>query len=89
MLRRLVFFTMNGENGTPELKFVPSPMGRREVFFEVIRGIGVVAGLGLFWVLEIVRDVYFGILDRLGFKARRKTHASAFPPGSPKTHRAA
>ncbi|HVA77703.1 MAG TPA: hypothetical protein VNF27_07390, partial [Candidatus Binataceae bacterium] len=55
---------------------------------EVARGVGVVLGLGLLWGLEIVRDVYFKTLDRMGVKPRSNRRASAFPPGQPKKHTA-
>jgi hypothetical protein len=53
----------------------------------VLRGIGATLGLAILWALEIVRDRFFRLLDRLNFWPRRK-RATAFPPGRPK-HRSA
>ncbi len=53
---------------------------------EVIQGIGLTLGMGILWALEIVRNAYFRMLDRLNVKPRRK-RASAFPPGRPRKHR--
>jgi hypothetical protein len=53
---------------------------------EVIGGVGRTLGLTLLWGLEIVRDSYFRILDRLNVRPRHK-RASAFPPGQPKKRR--
>ncbi len=53
---------------------------------EMLQGFGKMAGLGLLWALEEVRNVYFRALDRMKVKARAK-RASAFPPGSPKRQR--
>jgi hypothetical protein len=55
---------------------------------EVLRGVGVALGLGLLWVLEVVRNAYFHGLDRLNIKPRRKRRSSAFPPGQPRNHHA-
>lgn len=52
---------------------------------EVGRGVGVLLGLGLLWGLEIVRNAYFRVLDRIGVKPRTR-RSSAFPPGQPKKH---
>ena len=49
---------------------------------EVAGAVGRALGLTLFWGLEIVRDWYFRLLDRLNVRPRRK-RASAFPPGQP------
>lgn len=55
---------------------------------EVVQGIGITLGLGILWGLEIVRNAYFRLLDRLNLKARRRRRrASAFPPGRPRKHR--
>jgi len=54
---------------------------------EVVQGIGITLGLGILWGLEIVRNAYFRLLDRLNLKALRRRRASAFPPGRPKKHR--
>ena len=54
---------------------------------EVAGAVGRALGLTLFWGLEIVRDSYFRLLDRLNVRPRRK-RASAFPPGQPKKRNA-
>jgi len=54
---------------------------------EVVQGTGITLGLGILWGLEIVRNAYFRLLDRLNLKPRRRRRASAFPPGRPKKHR--
>lgn len=54
--------------------------------WEVVRGVGVVLGLGLLWFLEVVRNAYFHALDSLSIKPRRKRRVSAFPPGRPRKH---
>jgi hypothetical protein len=53
---------------------------------EIMWGIGASLGLGLLWVLEIARDAYFRLLDRMNLKPRRR-RASAFPPGRPRKRR--
>jgi hypothetical protein len=53
---------------------------------ELVQGIGITLGLGILWGLEIVRNAYFRLLERLNLKPRRR-RASAFPPGRPKKHR--
>lgn len=53
---------------------------------EVVGAVGRALGLTLLWGLEIVRDSYFRLLDRLNVRPRRK-RASAFPPGKPKKRR--
>lgn len=55
----------------------------RALVMEVAGGVGRALGLTLLWGLEIVRDTYFRMLDRLNVRPRRK-RASAFPPGQPK-----
>jgi hypothetical protein len=56
-------------------------------FKELVQGIGLTLGMGILWALEIVRNRYFRVLDRLNIKPRRK-RASAFPPGRPRKHHA-
>jgi hypothetical protein len=60
-----------------------SPLRGRALVLEVAGGVGRALGLTLLWGLEIVRDSYFRMLDRLNVRPRRK-RASAFPPGQPK-----
>ncbi len=54
---------------------------------EVAGAVGRALGLMLLWGLEVVRDSYFRVLDRLNVRPRRK-RASAFPPGQPKKRNA-
>jgi hypothetical protein len=54
-----------------------------EVAFEIVHGIGIVLGLGLFWTMEAVRDRVFRLLDRANVRPRTGP-ASAFPPGQPR-----
>ncbi len=64
-------------------------LGVKGYFIEVVHGVGVMAGLGLLWSLEAVRNTFFRVLDRLNIKARPSRRASAFPPGSPRRRKAA
>jgi hypothetical protein len=64
------------------------PLAGADLFKEIAGGIARAAGLTLLWSLEIVRDAYFGILDRLNVRPRRK-RASAFPPGQPRRRKPA
>jgi hypothetical protein len=59
------------------------PLRGLDLAKEIIGGIGRTAGLTLLWGLEIVRDSYFRLLDRLNVRPRHK-RASAFPPGQPR-----
>ena len=61
-------------------------LSRLSYLSEVVQGIGITLGLGILWGLEMVRNVYFRVLDRLNLKPRRR-RASAFPPGRPRKHR--
>jgi hypothetical protein len=62
------------------------PLRGLPLVMEVVGGVGRSLGLTLLWGLEIVRDSYFRLLDRLNVRPRRK-RASAFPPGQPKKQR--
>jgi len=53
---------------------------KTQIFFEVLKAIGVSLGLTLFWILEKSRDGIFHVLDRMNVKPRTR-RASAFPPG--------
>jgi hypothetical protein len=59
------------------------PLSGRELVKEVAGGVGRALGLTLLWGLEIIRDGYFRLLDRLNVRPRHK-RASAFPPGQPR-----
>jgi hypothetical protein len=62
------------------------PLRGLRLIREVAGGVGRALGLTLLWGLEIVRDSYFRLLDRLNIRPRHK-RASAFPPGQPKKQR--
>ncbi|HKN01627.1 MAG TPA: hypothetical protein VJX23_14010 [Candidatus Binataceae bacterium] len=53
-------------------------------FLELTHGIGLTLGMLILWSLEVVRNGYFHLLDRMNLKPRRNMRASAFPPGRPK-----
>ena len=59
----------------------PQPLGKGEFFAQILHGIGIAAGMGLLWIMETVRNAYFRMLDRFNIKSRKRTNASAFPPG--------
>lgn len=63
--------------------FEPDRLSRGEYISQVLSGVGVALGLALLWLMEIARDAFFALLDRLNFKPRRRTNASAFPPERP------
>jgi len=68
-----------------EPEFVPERMPTRVAFLEALNGIGIAAGMGMLWIMEVVRNRYFKLLDRLNFKPRTR-RASPFPPGQAKHH---
>jgi hypothetical protein len=74
---------MEAGDDKPRVEVRIQPLRGMPFVTEVIGGIGRALGLTLLWGLEIVRDSYFRILDRLNVRPRRK-RASAFPPGQPK-----
>jgi hypothetical protein len=63
----------------------PERLSRIEVFFEILSGIGIALGLSLLWLLEVIRDATFRILDHANIRPRVR-RASAFPPGQPRRH---
>ena len=65
---------------------MPEALGRIGFITSVLYGIGVSLGLALLWFMEIVRNAFFRVLDRLNVKPRRRRSASAFPPGQPRKH---
>ncbi len=65
-----------------ELHVETRPLSKAQFVWQLIQGIGIALGLGLLSVMEIVRNWYFRLLDRLNVKARRR-RASPFPPGNP------
>ena len=72
------------EKAPVEIKI--EPLRGLPLVLEVAGGVGRTLGLTLLWGLEIVRDSYFRLLDRLNVRPRHK-RASAFPPGEPKKQR--
>lgn len=75
---------------TEETRLAPlqiEQLSRLSYFSELAQGIGLTLGMGILWGLEIVRNAYFRLLDRLNIKPRRHKRASAFPPGRPRKHR--
>jgi hypothetical protein len=74
---------MENREEKPRVEVRIAPLSGRELATEIAGGVGRALGLTLFWGLEIVRDSYFRLLDRLNVRPRRK-RASAFPPGQPK-----
>jgi len=50
---------------------------------EVFIGVGIALGLSLLWALEVVRNGYFHVLDRMNVSPRQR-RVSAFPPGRPR-----
>ena len=84
-------FSVNSMQETPEPKQLPindEQLTWGDFTSELIQGIGKMAGLGLLWSLEAVRNVWFKMLDRLNIKARPPRQVSAFPPGSPRRRKA-
>ena len=66
-----------------ETEFSPEPMRRMQFVSEMMQGVAIAFGLGLLWMMETVRDAWFGVLDRVNLKSRKR-RASAFPPGRPR-----
>ncbi len=63
--------------------YKPEALGVAGVLGSVLYGIGVSLGLALLWGMEVVRNIYFRVLDQFNIRARRRP-ASAFPPGKPR-----
>jgi len=83
VLRHLLLIAMETGEERVQAQVQVEPLTRREFVVEAAGGVGRALGLTLFWGLEIVRDAYFRMLDRLNVRPRRK-RASAFPPGQPR-----
>ena len=83
MLRHLLLVGMETGDEKVQVQVRITPLSRGEMIKEVAGGVGRALGLTLFWGLEIVRDAYFRVLDRLNVRPRHK-RASAFPPGQPR-----
>jgi len=69
------------------IQFEVERLGAAGYFRQLIWGFGTLFGLALLWVLEIVRNNYFRLLDRLNVRPRRRRSVSAFPPGRPRKRR--
>jgi hypothetical protein len=54
-----------------------------DTVWEILHGIGIVLGMTLLWSLEVVRNRFFRVLDRMN-QGSRPRRASAFPPGRPR-----
>ena len=76
--------TPNEQARISQAPHVPEDLGLGGFFGSVLYGIGVSLGLALLWLMEVVRNIYFRVLDRLNVKPRRRRSASAFPPGQPR-----
>ena len=74
------------EETRPAAPFEIEQLSRLSYLSELVQGLGITLGLGILWGLEMVRNAYFRVLDRLNLKPRRR-RASAFPPGRPRKHR--
>lgn len=61
-------------------------LGARDYLRQLGIGAGFTLGMGLLWVLEVVRNAFFSALDRLGVPARPRSRASAYPPGRARKH---
>ncbi len=83
VFRHLLWVAMETGEEKVQVQVQVRPLSGRELVTEVAGGIGRALGLSLLWGLEIVRDAYFRVLDRLNVRPRRK-RASAFPPGQPR-----
>lgn len=85
--RNLVLSVMETTEEKAPVRVRVEPLHGLELAKEIAGGIGRTLGLTLLWGLEIVRDSYFRLLDRLNVRPRHK-RASAFPPGQPKKRNA-
>ena len=74
---------MESSEEKPRVEVRIEPLTGLPLAKEIGGGVGRTLGLTLLWGLEIVRDSYFRLLDRLNVRPRHK-RASAFPPGQPK-----
>jgi hypothetical protein len=83
VFRHLLWVAMETGEEKVQVQVQVRPLSGRELVTEVAGGVGRALGLSLLWGLEIVRDAYFRVLDRLNVRPRRK-RASAFPPGQPR-----
>jgi hypothetical protein len=56
-------------------------LGRRDMFRQILTGVGISSGLALLWAMESLRNVLFRALNALHIPARRRRRGSAFPAG--------
>jgi hypothetical protein len=68
-----------------EKEYIPERMPLRVAILEALNGLGIAFGMGMLWLMEVVRNNFFRLLDRLNFKPRPR-RASPFPPGRPRRH---
>jgi len=66
-----------------EEKFEIERLGWRVALIEIITAIAAAVGLSLLWGLEVLRNAFFGLLDRMNLKPWARK-GSAFPPGRPR-----
>ncbi|HUY18220.1 MAG TPA: hypothetical protein VMV15_03245 [Candidatus Binataceae bacterium] len=66
-----------------ETDFTPERISRLEFLNQIMQGLLIALGLGMLWMMESVRNGFFGLLDRFNLKPRGRK-ASAFPPGRPR-----
>jgi hypothetical protein len=74
---------MSDQAQNSDAPFAVEQLGWRATLSEIGIGIAITLGLALLWILENVRNAFFGWLDRFGVK-ERPHRASAFPPGRPR-----
>lgn len=67
-----------------QIRIEPERLSKLAVVLEMLNGIGVLFGLALLWLLEIIRNAFFRMLDAMNVKPRPARRASAFPPGRPR-----
>ena len=76
----------HGNASRQEIAVKVEQMTFPDYLVQVVRAIGVAAGLGTLWVLELGRDALFNALDGLNIKPHARRRGSAFPPGRPRRH---
>lgn len=68
-----------------ETDFKPDPMRWPQFVSELFQGIVIAIALSLLWIMELLRDGFFALLDRVNCKPLKR-RVSAFPPGRPRRH---
>ncbi len=56
-------------------------LSRRDMFRQILIGVGISSGLALLWTMESMRNVLFRALNALHIPARRRRRGSAIPAG--------